>query len=320
MIEFKRFLLFFVILFSLIACSPKQDSTAEAPKTPTLLPTFTSTAAMQPGSTLPPIPTSTFMPVTKMPSDFSPILYGKKYDANTFFILLGGRQGQGWLMPDVAFTYFANLPGWDYDVYTLAKGKFQIHGDRPEFSPAHKIYTLRTDVTVDETGMVGVAKGWPVLQRDVQELSPDSEVYRQIVLDWLAAQGVSTPGLDTLHVFRVDLEGDGVDEIFISATRLEDQHLAELGDYSILLMRKVDGDAAVTLPLVADIYLSQDAEMTFPRAYSLGNFLDLNQDGILEVIVDIRRWDGDGAVIYQIDGQNITQVLCNLGQACDGLP
>jgi hypothetical protein len=34
----------------------------------------------------------------------------------------------------------------------------------------------------------------------------------------------------------------------------------------------------------------------------------LNQDGILEVVVDIQRWEGDGAAIYQIDGQDILQV------------
>ncbi len=216
MIEFKRVLLFSVVLFSFAACSPKQAFTAEASKTltPIPLPTFTSTAAMQPGSSLPPLPTFTPMPVSKMPSDFSPILYGKKYDAHTFFILLGGWQEGKWLVPDWAASCFANLPGWDYDVYTPAGGKFQVHGDRLEFSPAHKIYTVGTDVTVGEFGMVGVAHGWPVLQRDVRELSPDNETYRQIVLDWLKAQGIPAPELGSLHVFRVDLEGDGVDEIF----------------------------------------------------------------------------------------------------------
>jgi len=256
-----------------------------------------------------PISTFTLVPVVEMPPNFSPILYGKKYDANTFFILLGGREGDRWLPPDAAFSYFANLQGWEYDVYTPTLGEFQIHGYRPEFSPAHKIYTVGTDVTVNEFCMVGVAKGWPVLQRDVQELSSDSEVYRQVVLDWLTAQGVSAPELGTLHVFRVDLEGDGVDEIFISAIHLESQHMTKSGDYSIVLMRKVEGNDAVTLPVVTDIYRSQETELTWPRTYSLGNFLDLNRDGVLEVIVDIRRWDGDGAFIYQIDGQNIKQVL-----------
>ncbi len=243
-----------------------------------------------------------------MPADFSPILYGKKYDANTFFILLGGWQDDRWLAPDSAVTCFGNLQGWEYDVYTQAKGKFPVHGDRPQFSPAEKIYTLGTDATVNEFGMVGVAQGWHVLQRDLQELSPDSEVYRQVVLDWLTAQGIPAPEFATLHIFRVDLEGDGVDEIFINATHLdESQHTTKAGDYSIILMRKVQGNGAVTLPVVGDVYHSQDMETTFPQTYSLGNFIDLNQDGILEVVVDVQRWEKPGALIYQIDGQHITQ-------------
>ena len=39
------------------------------------------------------------------------------------------------------------------------------------------------------------------------------------MLDWLKAEGVTRPELGDLHIYRVDLEGDGSDEIFISATR-----------------------------------------------------------------------------------------------------
>lgn len=313
-------LMIFILFFGLIACVQEPVVTATLPlPTASFTPyvtgtetTLVSATATPPPSTLEftltPIWTSTFMPVVEMPSNFSPILYGKKYDANTFFLLLGGRHGDRWLSPAEAFGYFANLPSWEYDVHTLTIGKFQVHGYRPEFSPAHKIYTVGTDITVDEFGMIGVAKGWPVLQRGVQELSSDIEVYRQIVSDWLTAQGLSAPELTNLSVFRVDLEGDGADEIFIGATHLENQHTTKSGDYSIILMRKVQGNDAITLPIVSDVYHSQEPETTLPPTYSLANFLDLNQDGILEVIVDIRRWDGDGAYIYQIDGQNITQV------------
>lgn len=321
MIEVKKFFLVSVLLIGLTGCTqapvitvplssppaiftPAVEKTATPPPLPVL--TLTPMEIMSPdlsSST----PTFTPVPAGEMPSGFSPILYGKKYDGNTFFFLLGGWQGQ-WLSADAAFPYFANLPGWDYDVYPLTLGKFQVHGDRPVFSPTSKIYTVGTQITVNEPGMVGVAKGWPVLQRDVQELSPDNEMYRQIVLDWLTAQGIAAPELSSLHVFRVDIEGDGVDEVFISATRLENQHMTKPGDYSIVLMRRVQGNDAVTLPIVADIYHSQETETTLPRVYSLGNFLDLNQDRVLEVVIDFQRWELDGALIYQINGQNITQV------------
>jgi hypothetical protein len=245
-----------------------------------------------------------------MLANFSPILYGKKFDANTFFLLLGGVQEGTWVAPDIAAKQFRNIPASQYDIYTFTKGKFQVQGYAPEFSPTSKNYSLRTDVTLNEVGMIGVGQGWDILQGDVQVLSPDNEIYRQDVLDWLRAEGISAPEIGTLHIYRVDIESDGVDEIFLSAAHLdESQHTTKAGDYSVVLMRKVAGNNAVTRPIVADIYDSQEAEITYPRTYSLANFIDLNQDGVLEVVVDVQRWEGVGARVYQINGQDILEVL-----------
>ncbi|HSL46188.1 MAG TPA: hypothetical protein VK897_22325 [Anaerolineales bacterium] len=245
-----------------------------------------------------------------MPVDFSPILYGKKFDANTFFILLGGIQGSLWVTPDLAAVQFVHIPTPAYDVYTLAKGKFEVQGYAPEFSPTSKIYSVRTNGSLDEVGMVGVVQGWPVVQRDVQELAADNQLYGQIILDWLTAEGIAEPQLDILHIFRVDIEGDGAEEIFLSATHLDgSQHTTQAGDYSIVLMRKVVGNEALTRPIVGDIYHSAEAEITYPRTYSLANFIDLNKDGILEVIVDVQRWEKAGAIIFQIDGDDVIESL-----------
>ena len=43
--------------------------------------------------------------------------------------------------------------------------------------------------------------------------------------------------------------------------------------------------------------------------YSIGNFIDLNQDCTLEVVVEYQRWEGFGASIYQVDGRNVEEVL-----------
>jgi hypothetical protein len=270
---------------------------------------LTSTPTSTPLSTFTPSPLPTFTPAgMEMPPNFSPILYGQKYDANTFFILLGGVEGSEWLTPDQTVARFAGAS--EYSVYTFANQNFEIHGNTPELSPPNQSYFIGTDGTFNEFGMVGVAQGWPALQRDTQELSSDIEIYQQVVLDWLNAQGVSAPQLDVLRIFRVDIEDDGVDEIFINSTHLdESQHTTKAGDYSIILMRKVVGNDAVTLPIVGDVYDSQELEVTFPQTYSLANFIDLNQDGVLEVVVDVQKWEGDGAIVYQIDGQEIRELF-----------
>ena len=300
-----------VLGLSLFACSQRPVFTVEVFKSPTPSPRPVASAVPTITLTAPAILMSISSPTTPgMPSDFSPILYGKKYDANTFFLLLGGIQGELWLSPDLAAAQFVHIPSSGYDVFTLAQTKYQVDGYAPFFSHPSQDYTVRTDVTLDEPGMVAVARNWPTLQRPVHELAPDHEIYRQAVLDWLTAEGVMAPQLGSLRVFRVDIEGDGVDEIFISATHLdESQHTTKSGDYSIILMRKVTGNDTITQTIVGDIYRSQGLEITYPRTYTPAKFIDLNRDGRLEVVVDIQRWEGMGALVYQIDGQSVIESL-----------
>jgi hypothetical protein len=38
------------------------------------------------------------------------------------------------------------------------------------------------------------------------------------------------------------------------------------------------------------------------------SFVGLNWDGNLEVVVDFQRWEGTGAVVSQINGQEILEI------------
>jgi len=301
-----------VLLFTLSACSQKPVFTFEvltpAPvSSPTPWVTGTETALAASTLTAPPVPS--FTPAT----DFSPVLYRGRFDQTTFFLLLGGVSRDAWLGPDVSAALH---PGEaTYSLHTMQyMNKYFVRGKAPEFSPICKTYSIGTDASLDEAGLVAVRDGWDVTKRDATELfadgSANGQFYQQVVLDWLAAEGVAAPKFGVIQIFRVDIEGDGTDEIFISATRLdESQHTTQAGDYSIILMRKVQGNDAVIKLVVGDVYDSRDLEITYPRIYSVANFIDLNQDGMLEVVVDIQKWEGFGAIVYQVDGQNVREVL-----------
>jgi hypothetical protein len=315
----KARIIFISILLSIASgCTGKPVFSVEVDSTSTPYELFPNSSPVAPTDVVVPASPSSLPSVTTAPAftlapaalplDFSPILYGKKYDANTFFFLLGGIQAGKWLTPEQAAFLITGTS--EYDIYTSSPEMFQVLGSAPESTPVHPgQYTIGSDSTRNDFGMLGVAHGWPIRQCQAQELSPENETYQQVVLDWLKAAGVADPQLGTLHMYRVDLEADGTDEIFISATHLDDsQHTTRRGDYSIVLMRKVAGNEAMTVPLVADIYRSQEAETSYPRTYLLSNFIDLDQDGILEVIVDYQQWEGAGAIVCIIHGQDITRV------------
>jgi len=251
----------------------------------------------------------TVLPPMDKPTDFSPVLYGGKVYQTTFFLLLGGVNRLRWLSPDVSVARFSGEVTYSLHSFTQ-EAKYFVWGKTPKFSPTCKAYSVGTDAALDEPGFVGVVDGWGVTKRPVTELADDAQFYQQAVVDWLKAEGVSAPVVDSIHVYRVDIEGDGTDEVFISASHLDDsRHTTKAGDYSIVLLRQVVGNDAVTKLVVGDVYRSQDLEMTFPRTYSLVNFIDLNQDGRLEVVVETQKWEGFGARVFQIDGEDVIQTL-----------
>jgi hypothetical protein len=247
--------------------------------------------------------------VMEKPTDFSPVLYGGKLYDTTFFLLLGGVSNNAWLAPDESVERFAGEV--TYSLHSMMQeSKYFLWGTAPEFSPICQTYSVSSDADPDEAGLVAVLDGWDVTKRAVTELSEDGGFYRLVVTDWLAGEGISSPQFGKLQIYRVDIEGDGTDEVFISATHLdESQHTTKTGDYSIILMRKIVGNDVVTRLVIGDVYHSQDLELTYPRTYTLENFIDLDQDGTLEVVVEIRGWEKFGAAVFQIDGHSVIQTL-----------
>lgn len=325
----KLLLMIFGALFTLIACSqtliatfsietasatPRANRTEAAIPSPTPWVGGTQTAlAVSAAETrvLGAFPTSLSLTpaVIEKPTDFSPVLYGGKVYQTTFFLLLGGVSRDAWLVPDISVARFGGEV--TYSLHSFSQeAKYFLWGKAPEFSPTCRAYMISTDAALDEAGFIGVVDGWDVTKRPVTELSANEAFYQKEVTDWLRAEGVSVPLVDSMQVYRVDLEGDGIDEVFISASHLDgSQHTTKTGDYSIILMRQVLGNEAVTKLVVGDVYRSQQPEITFPRTYSLANFIDLNQDGALEVVVEIQKWEGFGARVFQIDEEDVIQTL-----------
>lgn len=338
----KKLLLIIIVLFSLIACSQQPDIPMGAAVTPTFTPyvggtetaiamtipwvagtegalatpppwvggTQTALAVATQDALLTLQPSEVTQVVMEKPTDFSPVLYGGKlYDTPPFFLLLGGVSRDEWLTPDESVERFSGEV--TYSLHSLEQEyKYFLWGKTPEFQRTCENYTVGTDAGLDEAGFVTVVDGWDITKRDAVDLTANAQDYQHFVARWLALEGVDEPQPGTLQIFRLDLEDDRDDEIFISATHLDDsQHTTKAGDYSVILMLKVIGNDVITKLVVGDVYRSQEPEITFPRTYSLANFIDLNQDGVLEVVVNIQQWEGFGAIVFQIDGQDVIQSL-----------
>lgn len=313
----KKILVMLFLSFSLIACSSFTFEVITPAPAISVTPTFTpwvegtqmALASPTPFATFPPPEGEVTQVVIEKPVGFSPVLYGGKQYGSESFLLLGGASQDAWMTPEESVARFSGEVTYSLSNMTQ-EAKYFLWGKKPEVSTTCKNYTIGSDAGLDEGGFVAVVDGWTVAKREVTELSSDSQLYQQAVIDWLKNEGVKDPQLGDLHIFRVDLEGDGSDEIFISAVHLdESQHTTKAGDYSVVLMRKVIGNDVVTKLVVGDVYDSKEQEITYPKTYALANFIDLNQDGTLEVVVSYQKWEGFGASVFQINEQDVTQAL-----------
>lgn len=296
----------FLLALLAAACAPiPADITPDEPRPTAALPS--ETPSPQPATetpvsaTLPPIPTQTGFDVS------GNIIFQTDPDREDF-IAMGLVHNGKWLSRD--------------DAPELPTGPLQYHLFSPfdslGFFQVNRLYheriCNRNFLTIDapevSEALVGTSGDWSVLPRLPQELPNDTPVYQATVADWLTEQAPSQPIVNISRIWRVDIEGDGADEVFINASHFAETsgHNVEPRDYSVVLMRKVIGNSVLTIPVVGDYY-SEAATNRFPYRYSLAFIGDLSGDGRLEVLVSISRWEGSGATIFEIQGTRVTPVL-----------
>jgi len=334
----KKSFMIFVLLFSLVACSqgpivPTGTSMPSATFTPYVGGTETALASESPtpwfagtetaladssdtptpvASVLPfptfaeavnPFPTFTPFPLPE--GTFSPVFYGQGP-----FLLLGGvKTDHGWLSGEQAAQFIFNEMSYDF---FNPHGSMQMQGRAPVYDPVCRNHLMQSSVVLPES-MVGVVSGWLPQKRENKDLATEDASYLQAVTEWFRSQGNTPAEIHITRILQVDMEGDGVNEVLLSASYFKEKLalLTETGDYSVVLLRKVIGNQVVTIPLVQDYYVSSvpQFEVSYPNTYTLVEAVDLNGDGTLEVIVDVRRWEGWGAIVYRVDGQNVREVM-----------
>lgn len=217
-----------------------------------------------------------------------------------------------------------------------------IHSDHPgKFRNAkpgvHSFDTHAASCTVHEpSGLLTIACQWDVQPRLPEPLPLNSQVYRDIVKRFLASQGLNIEQPVLSQLFRIDLEGDGVDEVLVCAQNIAvrgeacfeaDKPLAkgtglpgaaQPGAYSVLLLRKLADGKVAELPL--HVFVSSkgsapvDDDWTPPVVGRFYQTADLNGDGVLEIIAGTAFYEGYNYRVFEVKGGNVRQVLsCGAG-------
>lgn len=92
------------------------------------------------------------------------------------------------------------------------------------------------------------------------------------------------------------------------------------GDYSFIALREVIDEKPVTSIVVGEVFLSNSVSPEIgvpppaPDEFHIGSILDVNGDGVMELIVDNTIHEGMGAFLFFMEnGKFVEKVSCGCG-------
>jgi hypothetical protein len=249
-------------------------------------------------------------------ADLHPIV---EIETGYFF---GGSENGKWIKADQAAKSTAKKT--TYQVYSLTKQAGQITAGKPKSVDEPCPDTLMVSLSSKpKDGVIGLAATWNALPRKPVIADATQSVYVEAVRDFLKSRGIADPKVRITRIVRVDLDGDGEEEVLISATNYftegKSDHSTALfpeapidsprpGSYSIVTLRRVVAGKVQTQLVAGELYPKPD-EPVAPNVYQVAAVLDLNGDGKLEVIVHSFYYEGGQTTIYRCQPEKIEAVL-----------
>jgi hypothetical protein len=204
-----------------------------------------------------------------------------------------------------AKTTFAQVKGKkSYSVYSTTDkiATLQVEVKAPS-EPCEDFY--RADPELDYIEGVGVSTnpGWNLLPRPAKLMDANNPTYIKAASDALRAKGIINIAPKIRELYRVDLEGDGQEEILFSATSYDGdiQPRAKKGDYSFVLLRKIVGGKVRNI-IVAGDFVTKKIDFGAPSRYQISSIIDLNGDGKLEIIIYGAYYEGNWVEAYEMKG------------------
>ena len=164
-----------------------------------------------------------------------------------------------------------------------------------------------------EDAVIALAAPWNPLPRKARDVATTQPVYVQAVREFLGTRGLRDAEVKITRIVRVDLDGDGENEVLISATNYGGKTGVPRSDtpgrsYSFVLLRRVVGGKVQTQLIDGEFY-PKAKEFNAPNAYRIVAVLDLDGDGKLEVLVRSDYYEGGAITVYSFDGGKPKDVI-----------
>ena len=231
--------------------------------------------------------------------------------------LFGASANGKWIKADQAAK---SLPDkMTYRVYGLTQSFGEVNARKPKPSEEDVCSDLFV-VSLSpkpKKGLIALAAPWNAMPRKVQALDPTQKVYVDAVGDFLKTKGINQPKVKIDNIVRVDLDGDGEEEVLISAanyfTKENVPMRSPAGSYSMVLLRRVVAGKVETQLVDGEFhpnaYVRKDDSFDAPNIYKLIAALDLDGDGKMEIVVNSRYYEGGSTTIYRCGPKKCESLL-----------
>lgn len=230
--------------------------------------------------------------------------------------LLGGSQNRKWIGAKATATGLKS--GATYRVFSATRGLGTGKATKPQSQGAPCPDTLWSKISPDfskRNAQFALGGAHNPLPRTFANEKPDNFVYRALVASILKSKGIVKPDVQLSQVWRVDLDGDGTQEVLITATRKADygdpnriESHSRAGDYSLLLLRRLV-KGKVRNELVEGEFYPRAKEFNAPGFYRLAAVLDTDGDGKMEFLVRGAYYEGHWTSLYVPGGLKTRAVL-----------
>jgi len=227
--------------------------------------------------------------------------------------LFGGSADGNWVKAEKAAKSMKGRTA--FRVFGLTQEVGKATGGKPKPAKAEACADMLT-VSLSSTpndGEIALSAPWNALPRKPQIADPTQQVYVDAVREFLESRRMSDPKVKITRILRVDLDGDGEEEVLINATNYftEDGDVpmdtAAPGSYSIVLLRRVVAGKVETELVAGELYVKDESSAS--NLFEIPGVLDLNGDGKLEVIVHSHYYEGAETTIYDCSGGKCKAVL-----------
>jgi hypothetical protein len=224
--------------------------------------------------------------------------------------LLGGVQNGRWISaPRVAArikeeTEFV-LVGWN----GVEEGGVTFGKKAAQEDVCQDFTRMELELQQDHGVAIGSGAKWNPVPRMPKAIDLNNVTYKTAVANFLKTKGIARPVVRLKEAFRIDLEGDGVEEVVLSATYYKKglSSAAAVGDYSVVLVRKAKGKVATDHMLVGDFMLKR-VDFGAPNEYHLSSLVDLNGDGKMEIVFNGFYYEGDFAGAFEMKNGRPVQI------------